>query len=571
MILQALADYYEVLAAQGKVARPGWSSAKVIGALCLDENGVLTDILSLKQADARGKERPVVKSVPEQAIRASGIKANFLCDGPGYLLGLDAKGNAKRARGCFDAAAALHLSLLEGVDSPAARAVYAFFTNWNPDAAHPVVEAQRELLSEPGSFVFRVQGVFAHEDGAIRAAWEQHRAQNADGPVMQCAVTGRYAPAARLHTPIKGVRGAQSSGAALVSYNADAFTSYGQEQSYNASVSESAMFAYTTALNHLLADKTHTAFLGDTTVIAWSANGEPLYNDIALSCLLDSPAPVSDEELTALLEALVHGKPYDFGAVTIDPAEPFYLLGLSPNAARLSVRFFWRNTFGQLARNLQAHQARLEIVRPAFDTSTQLSVGQLLWETVNKKSKDKAAPPVLVGGLMQAILNNTPYPAALRTAVMLRIRAERGVTRGQAALLKAIKLKNSTSPEVQEVCTVGLNEETNYLPYVLGRLFSVLEAIQSAANPNINTTIKDKYFVSAAATPATIFSRLTALSQAHLRKLETGARISFEKQLTALYGLLPAQLPARLTLSEQESFYIGYYQQTQKRFTKKED
>ena len=172
---------------------------------------------------------------------------------------------------------------------------------------------------------------------------------------------------------------------------------------------------------------------------------------------------------------------------------------------------------------------------------------------------------------MQAILNNTPYPAALRTAVMLRIRAKRGVTRGQAALLKAIKLKNSTSPEVQEVCTVGLNEETNYLPYVLGRLFSVLEAIQSAANPNINTTIKDKYFVSAAATPATIFSRLTALSQAHLRKLETGARISFEKQLTALYGLLPAQLPARLTLSEQESFYIGYYQQTQKRFTKKED
>lgn len=581
MILQALTSYYDVLAQQGKVGRPGWGTAKVIGALCLDEQGNLIDILSLKTANAKGKEIATVKKVPEQVTRSSGVKSNFLCDGPGYLLGLNTKldegakkeANEKRAKECFDAAAALHLQLLNGVDSVAAKAVFAFFTNWNPNAEHTIVAEHEDLLKEAGNFLFRIDGTFAQEDPAIQAAWENYRSQDTqDGIVMQCAVTGHKTTVARLHTLIKGVRGAQSSGAALVSFNASAFTSYGQEQSYNAPVGEQAMFAYTTALNYLLSSAEHTRIMGDTTVVAWSANGEPQYTNLGWYCLGgDTKAAVDDKMLQSMFEALSHGRPYAFEDVTIDPDEPFYILGLAPNAARLSVRFFWRNTFGHFMKNVQAHYNRLEIVKPAQDEREYLSVGSLLYETANKKSNDKSASPVLVGGLMRAILNDTPYPAALRSAVMLRIRAERKVSRGQAALLKAILLKNPAPIEGKEICTVALNQDSAYTPYVLGRLFSVLEAIQSAANKGINTTIKDRFFNSAAATPAIIFPRLTQLAQAHLRRLNSVAqKIWYEQQLLALHEKLPEVLPARLSLAEQESFFIGYYHQTQKRFEKKE-
>ena len=284
----------------------------------------------------------------------------------------------------------------------------------------------------------------------------------------------------------------------------------------------------------------------------------------------DTKAAVDDKMLQFMFEALAHGRPYAFEDVTIDPDEPFYILGLAPNAARLSVRFFWRNTFGHFMKNVQAHYNRLEIVKPAQDEREYLSAGSLLYETANKKSNDKSASPVLVGGLMRAILNDTPYPAALRSAVILRIRAERKVSRGQAALLKAILLKNPAPIEGKEICTVALNQDSAYTPYVLGRLFSVLEAIQSAANKGINTTIKDRFFNSAAATPAIIFPRLTQLAQAHLRKLSVAQKIWYEQQLLALHEKLPEVLPARLSLAEQESFFIGYYHQTQKRFEKKE-
>lgn len=588
MILQALASYYDVLAQQGKVGRPGWGTAKVIGALCLDEQGNLIDILSLKTANAKGKEVATVRKVPEQKTRSSGFESNFLCDGLDRLLGFSVKADESRAKKCFDAAAALHLQLLEGVDSVAAKAVFAFFTNWNPNAEHPILAEHEDLLKEAGNFLFRIDGMFAQEDPAIQAAWESYRSQGTeDGVVMQCAVTGQKATIARVHTRIKGVYGAQSSGAALVSFNDSAFTSYGQNQSYNAPVSEQAMFAYTTALNYLLSSAEHTRILGDTTVVAWSANDEPQCTNVGWHCLGgDTNATVDDGILQSMFEELSHGRPYAFGDITIDPNEPFYILGLAPSTARLSVRFFWKNTFGHFMKNVQAHYKRLEIVRPAQDEREYLPVGSLLGSlSVNKKDdykpaapaneKDdyKSAPPVLLGGLIRAILNDTPYPAALRSAVMLRIRAERKISRGQAALLKAILLKNPAPIEGKEICTVALNQESTYTPYVLGRLFYVLEAIQSDTDTNkkINTTIRDRFFNSAAATPAIIFPRLTQLAQAHLRKLRVAQKVGYEQQLVALHEKLPEVLPARLSLAEQESFFIGYYhQKTQKRFEKKE-
>ena len=195
----------------------------------------------------------------------------------------------------------------------------------------------------------------------------------------------------------------------------------------------------------------------------------------------------------------------------------FYILGLSPNAARLSVRFFLRNTFGGFLENVQHHYDRLEIIRPANDSFDNIPLWKLLDETVNQNSRDKSPVPGMAGETLRAILNDTPYPATLLNGVFLRIRSEREITRGRAAILKAYYLKNPHPDIPKEVLTVSLNPACDDPAYVLGRLFSVYEAIQSAANPGINATIKDKYFNSAASIPATVFPILGNLAQKHLK------------------------------------------------------
>lgn len=264
------------------------------------------------------------------------------------------------------------------------------------------------------------------------------------------------APIRKTHPLIKGVLGAQSSGASLVSFNGKAFESYGHEQDANASVGEYAAFAYTTALNTL-----HRRQIGDATVVCWAENARNAAADLGIWALFE------DAEATGLQE---------------------------------------------------------EDVSKAL---SQLAQGQSCqW-------------------------------------------AEGEITRGRAAILKAYYTRNEPNHPIQEVLTVELNEQSNYLPYVLGRIFSVLEAIQSAANPNINTTIKDRYFNSACATPGVVFPTLIKLAQKHLQKLDTGSEIYYGRQLTELMGKLSQEFPARMTLPEQGAFEIGYYHQTQKRFEKK--
>ena len=246
------------------------------------------------------------------------------------------------------------------------------------------------------------------------------------------------------------------------------------------------------------------------------------------------------------------------------------MLGLAPNAARLSVRFFWQDTFQTLLDNVQKHYDRLEIVRPAYDKFPRLGLYWLLQETVNTNSRSPSAAPQLAGDVLRAILNNTRYPATLLDGVMMRIRAEQKVTRGRAAIIKAYYLRNEDPRCPKEVLTVENNKETNYQPYVMGQLFAVLEAIQMAVNPDINTTIKDRYFNAAASTPATVFPTILMLAQKHMQKMSKPQKIYYDKQIAALAGgKLEGSFPARLTLPEQGAFILGYYHQTQERYTKK--
>ena len=573
MILQALTRYYEDLLSRGEIDAPGWTPAKISYALCLDGEGQLTQVIPTMEEVTKGKKtvlQPQVFPIPAAVKRTVGIDSNFLWDNSSYLLGVDQKGKPERSRDCFAAAAQKHLAVLDGVDSPAARAILAFFDTWQPEhaAEYPVLAGQFEEVTAGANLLFRVDGCYPQKDAAIREAWQKYReSSDPDAVRMQCLVTGREDEITATHPAIKGVRDAQSSGAALVSFNALAFCSYGREQNYNAPVGKYAAFAYTAALNHLLADRNNVQLIGDTTVVCWAEGADPAYQSFAMTACFGAETGLSDDDLRAALKRLADGLPCD--DLGIDPERPFYILGLAPNAARLSVRFFLRNSFGALMKNVNDHYERMEIVRPAYKKFSYLPLWAMLQETVNLNSRDKSPSPVMAGAAARAVFSGGRYPASLLEAVMLRIRAERNITWGRAAIIKAYYLKNPHKDCPEEVLTMSLNEASTNPAYTLGRLFSIYEAVQQAANPGINATIKDKYFNSAAAMPSSIFPVLNNLYQKHLRKLEQGQRVYYDKQVSALKGVLGTEFPARMTLAQQGSFDLGYYHQTQKRYTKK--
>lgn len=577
MILQALADLYEQLSHQGKISAPGWSLVKVSYAVYLKDDGTIDQVACIKTEQPKGKKvvlAPQELTLPAPVKRTVGIVPNFLCDNSSYMLGIDNKGKPARAVSCFEACKALHLALLADVDDPAAQAMVKFFETWQPSnaASHPALQGILDDICSGVNLIFRCHGTNLHDVPAIQQAWQRHYNHSADDATeMICLVTGQKGPVEATHPSIKGVWGAQSSGASLVSFNAPAFCSYGKEQNFNAPVGKYATFAYTTALNYLLADSEHVQHVGDTTVVFWAKDSQPSYQSMLSMYAFDQPSSYSLADLSSIVKHLCHGTAAEFEGTRLDPNMDFYILGLAPNAARLSVRFFLQNSFGAILKNVQAHKERLEIIRPSFDKFESLPLWLMLQETVNQKSKDKTPVPNMAGQTLKAILMNTPYPATLLNGVHLRIRAERDITRGRAAILKAYYLKNSHIDVPKEVLTVSLNPDSTNIPYTLGRLFSLLEDIQEHANPGINTTIKDRYFNSASATPSHVFPILLNLSQKHLRKLKSSQRIYFEKQLAQLLSILGQSFPSTLNLPQQGSFQLGYYHQTQARYTKKEE
>lgn len=576
MILQALVSYYETLAARGELPQPGWAPVKVSYVLNLDDQGDITTVVCIKEEVTRGKKKALVPQtiqLPAPVKRTVGVTANFLCDNSSYILGADKKGKPKRSLECFQACKTLHETLLVSVEEPAARALLSFFDHWQPEklTEHPAFAHQdMEDLLASANLIFRYRGRYLHEIPAIRQAWQDYYNNSQDSQQFPCLVTGKMAPVAQLHPSIKGIYGAQSSGASLVSFNAPAFCSYDREQGLNAPTSQYAAFAYGAALNYLIA--TQNTRVGDVTLLFWAESGEDAYADALKQFSFgDEDDQYKEEDLKGLMESLAEGADVEWDGTRIDPNMTFYILGISPNAARLSVRFFLRNSFGQFIRSVKAHYDRLEIVRPSFDPFDNIPVWRMLKETVNPNSREKKPAADMAGDTLRAILTNTPYPATLLNGVTLRIRADREMNRTRAAILKAYYLKNRNPFVPEEVLTVSLNQDSNHEAYVLGRLFSVLEAIQSDANPGINATIRDKYFSSASATPGVVFPTLVNLAQKHLRKLDEGKKIFYDKQLTELMSKLGETYPNRMNLPQQGAFQLGYYHQTQYRFTKKED
>lgn len=582
MILQELVKHYDTLVKQEKVSRPGWCQAKVSYALELDKDGALVGIISQKISETRGKKEvqvPKALKVPEMVTRSSGVAANFLCDNSKYILGIDGEGASERTVLCFEAAKELHLKILKEVDNEETQAVRKFFQTWNPKAAreNPELMEKWEEVTAGGNLVFLVQRQYVQENEDIQKAWEKSMESEESGEEGLCLVTGKTADIARTHSAIKGVQGAKSSGAMLVSFNAPAFESYEKVQSYNAPVGKYAMFAYTTALNYLLAQKDYVFSLGDTAIVFWAESGEETYQRSFLNFM--NPNVDNQREIQRFFKNLQAGRELDLENMTLNPDQKFCILGLSPNAARLSVRFFYQNTFGNIITNIKRHYAEMEIVRPSWDEREYLGIWSLLMETVNQNAKDKKPLANMTSAVFESILSGGKYPENLYSNTLIRIRAEQGkVTRGRAAITKAYLIRNRANQEVKEESFVALNENCKSIAYLLGREFAVLEAIQEEANPSIKTTIKDRYFNSACATPGIIFPVLLKLKENHIRKLDSvNKKIYYEKQLTDLQGKIQVKdeqkeaYPKRLSLEEQGMFTLGYYHQVQKRYEKKEE
>ena len=570
MIFYELTQLYEELVKQGKIGVSGWMDEKVSYGILLGKDGSVRQLLSLK--DEKGKPRKM--RVPEHPVRTSGVLAFFLWDNAGYLLGINSGGKPEKAVERFDASRKKHLELLEEVHTEAAEAVKNFFRSWNPKciSEHEVLKQEQEELQKGANLVFYYEGKPVAEDLRVREAWEQYRNREKDGETGICLVSGKREHIARLHPLIKGVWGAQSSGASLVSFNAEAFCSYEMENGRNAQTGESAASAYGAALNYLLSDSERVYRAEDVTVVGWVQEGKAAYQDL-LMAFLNQEDTIRDADVQTALKKLCRGETVEWKEQELQPDNAFYILGLSPNAARLSVRFFLKNQFGAWLANIQAHEKRLEIVLPAFVKKPYLPFWVILNEMKAPGGKDKLPP--LTAALLQSVLMNSRYPEELLFCTLRRIRADHDLNWKRAAMLKAYLWKNSASDKNKEGCSVGLNTETDHQAYLLGRLFSLLEKVQvESAGGSLNTTIKDQYLNSMCSTPALVFAQLLKLKESHMKKLRrdsTGLAIILDQQITEIIGRLEVPVPRQFGPEEQAVFMLGYYHQTQKRYEKKEE
>jgi CRISPR-associated protein Csd1 len=579
MMLQALNSYYERMANDSESGMPtfGTSIENISFAVVLGANGHLKGIEDLREQDGR-KLFPRKIPVPAAETRTSGIKANFLWDKAAYVFGADGEGSSPQNSLRFTAFIDRLKEVGASLHDKGFAAVLSFYQNWDCESAVTIIQNFQSWDDvSNANLVFRLEGVpgFIHDRPNLHRAWLKHKQDKDNAPLVQCLISGEQnTPQARVHTPIKGVRGGQTSGGYLISFNAPAFISYGKDK---AAVAEKSAFAYTTALNVLLSKKSRQKIqIGDASIVFWAEDTSPA--EEFLADLFDPPtekngksSDVDDQQTTGkirgLLKAIRDGKKATDILPDLDDSVQFYILGLSPNAARLSIRFWEVNSLGNLLKRIGKHYEQMSIVRQ-FDSEPEFPpLWRLLCQTATL-GKNENVSPVLAGGLAKAVIADTLYPQSLLPAVLGRIRAEHNVTYFRAALLKAFLIRNKK----MEV-PVTLNPERIDRPYLLGRLFSVLEKAQEDAIPGTNATIKDRYLGSASATPGQIFSMLLKNSANHLAKLrknpeKKGRAIYYEIIIQDIIAELP-DFPTTLSAEEQGLFMIGYYHQRKEFFTKK--
>jgi CRISPR-associated protein Csd1 len=587
MILQALEKHYEVLLEDKNsgIAPLEFCSARVSFAAIISKNGELLDLEDLRINN--GKKllaRDMI--VPEQVIKTSGTSSNFLCENASYAFGLPTKNDIKKSRKEFKEFERFHEEILSGIKIQEVDAFLSFLSKWNPEISsqHPILKNKIEDLNT-GNIVFKMEGTnrFFHEIREIKNVWSLYKKSKTSKVIGQCLLSGKIKPLASLHHKIKGVAGSQTVGASIVSFNKRAFTSYGKEQSLNSPISEESMFAYTTTINYLLSSRRNNIRIGDTTAIFWaekSTDGleesiftelfdpiEENTNGTSKNSLRREPDSEAAKRVKSLLERLKNGQSVYDDSESFDVNTNFYILGLSPNAARLSVRFWYRDSFGRMIEKMLQHQLDMDIIRPSYANS--LVTPWRILKEVAPNQDQKNISPLLAGNLARSIFSGQVYGEGIYTSILSRIRADGKVNDIRAGMIKAClirKERKKDSHKKEVLFTVSLNLENNNIGYRLGRLFAVMEKTQLDANPNLNATIKDRYFGAASTTPGSVFPILIKLSQHHMSKAEYGR--ARDSEMSRIMETVES-FPPHMTLEDQGQFILGYYHQKQSFYTKK--
>lgn len=586
----------------------GFSTEKIGFCVLLNANGSVASVEDLRGDDK--KHSPRMLLVPQALKRTAGVAPNFLWDKSAYVLGVTV-GDGKRTAEEHAAFRAQHAQWLAKAEDPGLLAFLRFLNGWSPDAFTPPLWPE-DLRDQNIVFALaeEYRERFLHDRPAARELWRRLGAEGASDPQI-CLVTGEPGSVARLHPSIKGVWGAQSSGASLVSFNLEAFTSYGHEQGDNAPMSEAAAFAYGAVLNRYLdKDSGHRIQIGDASTVFWAdcsdmklAEEAELWSALMLGDYgkTGGDEKIAERQIESRLLAMRDGKPLQEVAPQLAEGVQMFVLGLSPNAARLSVRFYWEGSFGALAQHYAAYlrDVALEPVpqRPLFSiraaalrtAPAEIRNGQLKYD-------GERTSPLLAGELLRAIITGSRFPRALLGLLVLRVRSDHVLDRIRVSLIKGLILRDmrldgrlprhADGTEYEDYLMKADPDDPNPARR-LGRLFALIERAQLAAlGDGINATVKDKFLGAAAATPGRVFPTLLLNAENHhLKRLRNGhsdadwirnpkkpdgltiaqrAKKSGDiigSQIGRLWASIAEGAPMQHSAEEQGLFLIGYYQE----------
>lgn len=592
MLIKALNDYYDILATAGKILPAGYSKVNIHYLIGLTPEGKIGEIIDcqekLQKKSANGKIKemwvPSTEKMPQRTEKP-GIDSNIVEHRPLYIFGLNMEEDGLnpedrtgKARKSHEAFVKSNLSFIEGLDSPVVNAYRNFLNSWKPEE-----EISNETLLALGKnygksgFAFCLMGYPdrpLHKDAKLLQQWEQHfcaaSGDNKDTYMAQCAVSGEVAEIARIHNKIKGVSGGLATGSVLIGFNNSSENSYGNTQSYNSNISQSVMKKYTEALNFLLGNSKHKVIIDDVTIIFWAMDSSETCEDafMALLCGQSDKMNAEDTEdmLKHLLESAGKGIMTDVRLQAlnmIDSNVDFYMLGLKPNSSRLSVKFIYHRKFVDILWNVARFQNDLQMSEE-FHT---ISFWQIKEKLRSPKSSTEKINPALLTKLFEAAVYGRRYPNSLLELAIRRVKTDTdsAIDSIRSGIIKACINRNYEKEEFG----VALDKENHGQAYLCGRLFAVLEKLQKdASGAKLNRTIKDSYFSSAASKPAIVFPKLVKLAQNHLNKVKSPGY--YQILMGEIMDKLDGEFPETLLLQDQGRFIIGYYQQTQSFYTKKE-
>lgn len=594
MLIQALCDYYDVLAAEGgKLPPEGYSEQAVHYCISLTADGKIDAIIDCRetievpQKNGKMKQQKVPKTVLLPArIETTKIEANIVEHRPAYIFGLlptkegftaqDPKNKAQKSHADF---VEKNLAFTEALDSPMIRAYRAFLQNWHPEEEieNPLLLAIQKQYNS-ASFQFCLSGrpdLLLQADPQIQDKWKTQNSQadteSEEKVIAQCAVTGTPAPIARIHNKIKGIYGGLATGSVFIGFKTSAGCSYGNEQSYNSNISEAAMKKYTAALNALLCDPRHKQLLDDITVLYWAKGNEKQQKsaDLMSALIFGDESTLDTAKTNEMLDALLRrAKKGGIAAEQmdilrdIDENVDFYMVGLKPNSSRISLKFFYHKRFGEILQNIAQHQSDLQI----GETTQVIPMWQLKKQLLPPDSKTAKLDPSLAAMIFKSVIYGSAYPNYLLSTAIQRVKTDKYTNSVRTGIIKACLNRQARIQHQKEELTLALDTENTNQAYLCGRLFATLEKIQqdSLGGKKLNRSIKDAYFASAASKPATVFSQLMKLSQAHLKTLRKNSEqgcIFYNKLIQEIIGKLQGGFPDTLSLPEQGKFIVGYYQQ----------